>query len=67
GRAYQDQSRWIEMSILNSARMGRFSSDRSIQQYCEKIWKVSPSPVDLDRYPQVSGRLGGELTCKIHQ
>ncbi|MGB3669606.1 MAG: glycogen/starch/alpha-glucan phosphorylase [Phormidesmis sp.] len=67
GRAYQDQSRWLEMSILNSARMGRFSSDRSIQQYCEKIWKVSPSPVDLDRYPQVSGRLGGELTCKIHQ
>ncbi len=67
GEAYQDRSRWLEMSILNSARMGRFSSDRSIQAYCEKIWKVSPSPVDLDRYPQASGRFGGELTCKIHQ
>jgi starch phosphorylase len=42
GQAYQDQDRWTRMSILNVARMGKFSSDRSIQQYCDEIWKVTP-------------------------
>jgi len=40
--AYNDKEHWIKMSILNVARMGKFSSDRSIREYCEKIWHVKP-------------------------
>lgn len=40
--AYADADNWARKSILNVARMGWFSSDRSIREYCEQIWKVKP-------------------------
>ena len=39
---YQDKQQWTRMSILNSANSGWFSSDRTIQQYADEIWKVQP-------------------------
>ena len=46
--AYRDQEQWTKMSILNVARMGKFSSDRAVSEYCEKIWKVEPIPTEMD-------------------
>jgi starch phosphorylase len=39
---YRDPDRWTTMSILNTANMGRFSSDRAVREYAEKIWNVEP-------------------------
>jgi starch phosphorylase len=63
--AYRQTDQWTYMSILNAARMGHFSSDRSIQEYCNNIWKVAPCPVTLEDYAQAGGHLGSELTCKL--
>jgi glycogen phosphorylase len=38
---FLDQEKWSKMSIYNAARMGRFSSDRAIQEYCRNIWDVT--------------------------
>ncbi|HOO72997.1 MAG TPA: glycogen/starch/alpha-glucan phosphorylase [Spirochaetota bacterium] len=45
--AYTDTASWARMSVLNTASMGKFSSDRTIDQYAREIWGVKPVPISV--------------------
>jgi len=45
---WQDSERWTRMSILNTARSGKFSSDRAVHEYCDNIWAAKPVRIALD-------------------
>ncbi len=47
GKAYQDQSRWAAMAIRNIAGSGKFSSDRTIGEYADEVWKLDPVQVPI--------------------
>ncbi len=44
-RTYEDRDRWVRMAIVNTARVGKFSADRTIAEYSRDIWKVKAVPV----------------------
>jgi starch phosphorylase len=47
-QVFRETERWTRMSIMNVARIGTFSSDRAVREYCKQIWKVAPVPVPFE-------------------
>jgi starch phosphorylase len=45
---YKDRNAWVKTAIINIARMGKFSSDRAINEYARDIWKVEPLQMDFN-------------------
>ena len=45
---YKDKDKWAKMSIMNALRSGKFSSDRTISEYANKIWGIEPCKVLIE-------------------
>lgn len=45
--AYRDEARWAKMAMLNTAKCGKFSSDRTIEEYAKEIWKLEKVKLEM--------------------
>lgn len=63
---YQDRNKWAEYAIHNIAGMGQFSADISIKNYCEKIWGITPCPIDEVIYTDVENEFREIDQCRIY-
>lgn len=61
-KAYGDVERWNRMSLVNVAKSGFFSSDRSIQEYADRIWALSPVKVKKAKAAKAATKTVAEVS-----
>lgn len=65
-KAYKDKYAWAKMSLLNTANAGFFSSDRSVKEYADRIWKMSPVSYEKPA-PKSESKANSEKSVKVEQ
>lgn len=63
---YTDPKKWAEFAIHNIAGMGNFTTDRSIREYAEKIWGITPCPPDVEILERVRHEYSEHDKCRIY-
>lgn len=46
-QAYKDKGNWAKMAVINTAKSGKFSSDRTIREYASEIWNIKPLHIEI--------------------
>lgn len=63
---YREPHEWAKYAIHNIAGMGKFSSDRAVREYAEKVWGLTPCPIDFDIYEVVEREFSEHDRCRIY-
>lgn len=63
---YREPHQWAECAIHNIAGMGKFSADRSVQEYAKDIWGITPCPIDFDIYEMIEREFSEHDRCRIY-
>jgi starch phosphorylase len=64
-RAYADRDNWFRSAMVNVARVGKFSSDRTIRQYADEIWKIQPQQVLMPGEGDGATKMMMRVTSKL--
>ena len=63
---YKEPLKWAEYALHNIAGMGFFSTDRSIDTYCDKVWGIQPCPPDPEIIQRVQAEYSRHDQCRIY-
>lgn len=64
-KLYQDKEKWAQYSLCNILSMGKFSSDRSVKEYADKVWQIRPCPLDPMVITKIDEEFQSSNVCNV--